>query len=124
MNTDNLVYLSTALSIFLLLVSVWMFFRLTKLEKVRKEFFASGLKKDLEQILIDQNRMLSKINQELKEQDQSLTQIYKDNRNNFHKIGFISFNPPADSGGNISFALALLNDHDDGVVMSSLHGRE
>ena len=68
--------------------------------------------------------MLSKITQELKEQDQSLTQLYKDNRNNFQKLGFLRFNPFDDSGGNISFALALLDAHDDGVVISSLHGRE
>jgi hypothetical protein len=124
MNDTNLIYLSLSLSLVLLLVVIWLVFRLVRMEKMRKEFFASGLKKDLEQILIDQNRMISKINLELKEQDSSLNGIYKDNRNNFQKIGFIRFNPFGDAGGNMSFALALLNAHDDGFVFSSLHGRE
>jgi len=124
MNNLSLTSTSLIASLILFALLIWTMFRLYQLEKIRKEFFASGLKKNLEQILIDQNRMLSKINQELKEQDLSLNQIYKDNRNNFQKIGFIRFNPFDDSGGNISFALALLNAHDDGLVISSLHGRE
>ena len=124
MNTDQLAFGSAILSAVLLLVVTWLAFRFLKLERLRKEFFASGLNKDLEQILIDQNRALTKLSQELKEQDQSLTGIYKDNRNNFQKIGFVRFNPFDDSGGNVSFTLALLNAYDDGFVISSLHGRE
>ncbi|HTL39418.1 MAG TPA: DUF4446 family protein [Methylomirabilota bacterium] len=124
MNTTNLIYLSLGLSILLLLLIIWQAIKLYKLEQVRKEFFASGLKKDFEQVLVDQNRGITKINQELKELDESLTRLYKDNRQNIQKVGFMRFNPFDDAGGNISFTLALLNAQDDGVVISSLHGRE
>ena len=103
---------------------MWLFWKIYKLDQVRKEFFASGLKKDFEQVLVDQNRGITKINQEIKELDESLTRLYKDNRNNIQKVGFMRFNPFDDAGGNISFTLALLNAQDDGVVISSLHGRE
>jgi hypothetical protein len=36
----------------------------------------------------------------------------------------IRFNPFEDMGGEHSFALALLDKNDNGIVMSSLHGRE
>lgn len=121
---DQLSLLSGISSIILLFAVIWLAWKLNKLERIRKEFFASGLKKDWEQILIDQNRAITKINQELREQDQSLNQIFKDNRNNIQKIGFKRFNPFDDAGGNISFALALLNARDEGIVISSLHGRD
>ncbi len=124
MNLSQLVYFNIGLSIFLLLATAWLIWKIYKLDQVRREFFASGLKKDLEQILIDQNRAITKINQELKEQDDSLNRLYKDNRSNIQKIGFIRFNPFSDAGGNISFSLALLNAKDEGIVISSLHGRE
>lgn len=124
MNLSNLSYLNLALSVLLLLLVAWQFYKLHKLDQVRKEFFASGLKKDFEQVLVDQNRSLNKINLELKEQDDSLNRLYKDNRNNIQKVGFIRFNPFDDAGGNISFTLALLNANDDGIIISSLHGRE
>ena len=126
MNTVNpgLVYFSVGASVVLFVALLWIVYRLIKLDRLKREFYSSGLKKDLEQILIDQNRSLTKLGQELKEQDQSLTALFKDNQNNFQKIGFVRFNPFDDSGGNVSFAIAILNAHDDGFVISSLHGRE
>jgi len=38
-------------------------------------------------------------------------------------IGVVRFNPFGDTGGDQSFAVALLDQHADGVVISSLHGR-
>ncbi len=124
MNLDNLPLISAAASGLLFLIVIWQGIRLSRLDRVRKEFFASSLGKDLEQVLIDQNRGITKINQELKDLDESLTRLYKENRNNLQKIGFIRFNPFDDAGGNISFVLAVLDANDDGVVISSLHGRE
>ncbi|HEX9494177.1 MAG TPA: DUF4446 family protein [Candidatus Limnocylindria bacterium] len=39
------------------------------------------------------------------------------------KVGLIRFNPFQDSGGDQSFAIALLDQGGTGVVVSSLHGR-
>ncbi len=44
-------------------------------------------------------------------------------RRSFSRVGLVRFNPFEDTGGNQSFALALLDDHGDGVVVSSLHAR-
>ncbi|MEW5989830.1 MAG: DUF4446 family protein [Chloroflexota bacterium] len=41
----------------------------------------------------------------------------------FSRVGLVRFNPFEDTGGNQSFALALLDAHGDGFVMSSLHAR-
>jgi hypothetical protein len=39
-------------------------------------------------------------------------------------IGVVRFNPFEDTGSNQSFALAMLDDRGDGVVISSLHSRQ
>jgi uncharacterized membrane protein YccC len=39
------------------------------------------------------------------------------------KVGVIRFNPFADTGGDQSFAVALLDARGNGIVLSSLHGR-
>jgi hypothetical protein len=41
----------------------------------------------------------------------------------FQKVGLVRFNPFEDTGGNQSFALALLDAEGDGLVLSSLHAR-
>jgi hypothetical protein len=38
-------------------------------------------------------------------------------------VGLVRFNPFDDTGGNQSFALALLDANADGIVLSSLHSR-
>lgn len=39
-------------------------------------------------------------------------------------VGVVRYNPFEDTGSNQSFALALLDDHANGVVISSLHSRQ
>ena len=44
-------------------------------------------------------------------------------RRSIQRIGLVRFNPFEDTGGNQSFALALLDANGAGVVVSSLHAR-
>ena len=39
------------------------------------------------------------------------------------KISMVRFNPFGDVGGDQSFSLALLDGHDSGLVLTSIHGR-
>jgi hypothetical protein len=119
----NLLYATSGLSVILLMAVIWLGFRLYKLDQIRKHFFSSPLKKDLEQVLIDQNRSISKIKKDVKTLSEDLTDLSVLNKKNIHKVGLVRFNPFDDAGGNISFALAFLDDHGDGAVISSLHGR-
>ena len=44
-------------------------------------------------------------------------------RRGLQHIGLVRFNPFEDTGSDQSFAIALLDDDRDGIVISSLHGR-
>jgi hypothetical protein len=41
----------------------------------------------------------------------------------FQRVGLVRYNPFEETGGNQSFALALLDANGDGLVLSSLHAR-
>jgi hypothetical protein len=56
---------------------------------------------------------LSKLHRELEDLSQRSIQ----------KVGVVRFNPFADTGGDQSFAIALLDAEGNGVVLSSLHSR-
>ncbi|MBI2355975.1 MAG: DUF4446 family protein [Candidatus Doudnabacteria bacterium] len=114
---------SAILSLVLLIAVIWIILKLIKLERIRKEFLASGTGKDLEEVLVDQNRRLVGLKTQASELEKNLNQLIKSNQDDIKKIGFIRFNPFEDDGGNMSFSLALLNEHDNGVVISSLHSR-
>lgn len=121
---NNLPLVWTALTGLLLVSTVWIIFKLLKLERVRKEFYSSNIKKDLEQVLVDQNRSITKINDTLDKHNSRITDLAILNQDNIKKIGFVKFNHIDGSGGNLSFALSLLDEHGDGMVITSLHGRE
>lgn len=44
-------------------------------------------------------------------------------RRAFQRVGLVRFNPFDDTGGNQSFAVAVLDGNGDGFVLSSLHAR-
>jgi Protein of unknown function (DUF4446) len=44
-------------------------------------------------------------------------------RGSLQHVGMVRFNPFEDTGSDQSFAIALLDDRRDGLVISSLHGR-
>jgi Protein of unknown function (DUF4446) len=45
------------------------------------------------------------------------------NRRSVQRVGLVRFNPFEDTGGNQSFALALLDASNTGFILSSLHSR-
>jgi hypothetical protein len=51
------------------------------------------------------------------------SRLEADARHDLRRVGLVRFNPFEDTGGNQSFALALLDADDDGIVISSLHAR-
>ena len=55
-------------------------------------------------------------------EQQSLV-IEKKSLKHLQKIGFVRFNPFSDTGGDQSFCLSLLDNEDDGIIISSLHSR-
>jgi hypothetical protein len=50
--------------------------------------------------------------------------LESDARQAVRRVGLVRFNPFEDTGSNQSFALALLNDEQDGIILSSLHSRQ
>lgn len=59
-------------------------------------------------------------NQEL---EKSLKELKEDGIHHIQKIGFVRFNPFADTGGEQSFVLSLLDREKSGLVLTTLHGR-
>jgi len=51
------------------------------------------------------------------------TSVERDLQGSLGRVGLVRFNPFEDTGGNQSFALALLDGRGDGFVVSSLHAR-
>ena len=69
---------------------------------------------------------LTRVHQVVRELDQveaRTSVLERDLKRAFSRVGLVRYNPFEDTGGNQSFALALLDEHGDGFVVSSLHTR-
>lgn len=80
---------------------------------------------------LDLEAVLEKIAERVEADSQSLqglekftNQLREDSSFHLQKIGLVRYNPFEETGGNQSFAVALLNESGDGVVISSLHARD
>jgi len=78
----------------------------------------------LEEVLFEEIKHLKKAEQNIKELDKLLKNLKKMAGQSIQKIGLVRFNPFKDTGGNQSFAIALLDAHKNGLVISSLYSRE
>lgn len=71
--------------------------------------------------LLGQLKASKKFQEELKS---AVWEHRKEAETHIQKFGMVRFNPFADTGGDQSFTLALLDGQDNGFVISSLHSRD
>ncbi|MCX6725905.1 MAG: DUF4446 family protein [Candidatus Shapirobacteria bacterium] len=89
-------------------------------QKLTKGINKKNLKTVLDEILENLNKETLRIEDLTGE----LQKIQKENLYNIQKLGLVRFNPFAETGGNQSFSLAILDGEDSGLVLTSLHSRE
>lgn len=78
----------------------------------------------LEDIIITHTREISDIKNVLTDLSKQNTALRTTLTKSIHKKGIVRYNPFKDLGGDQSFAIALLDGTDSGIVISSLHTRE
>ena len=110
-----LVFLGTWLGVltFLLFRTLSNYNRLTRgvSNKTLSELLSSSLKEEQQTQEKLRNTLLR------------LDQINTDARGYVQKIGVVRFNPFADTGGDQSFSLALLDGDDNGIILTSFYAR-
>lgn len=109
------------LDLFLILLLSWRF---RKYKKIQTELLRGAEAENLEELVLEQKKILQSHRRNLKDLGTILEELVERNKINIQKTGLVRFNSFADAGGNMSFVLALLDANDDGIVISSLHGRE
>jgi len=94
-------------------------------EEKRVSFFFKGRKAgDLEEVLLEILKKTRKGEKEIEKILKKLETLDRSALSSIQKVGIVRFNPFKDIGGNQSFSVAFLDQKDDGVVITALHGRE
>jgi hypothetical protein len=115
---------TTLFAVTALVIAIINMLRISKIQKNITNLFAGKKGSDLEKIILQNNAKLVEFDKEIQELFNISNAINTQAHKSLHKVGIIRFNPFGERAGNQSFALALLNSKNDGLVMSSLHTRE
>jgi len=95
-----------------------------KTEKRLKRFFVGKKAKDLEDTIIVLEDDLAKLKKAKENTEKEIVQINAKLKKSIRGLETIRFNPFPDQGSNQSFAIGILNEENDGLVLSSLYSRE
>jgi hypothetical protein len=77
----------------------------------------------LEGVLDTHLETVMRVSRDLDEVQVRTAVLEGNSRLHFSRLGLVRFNPFDDTGGNQSFALAMLDSNNDGYVITSLHSR-
>ncbi len=93
-------------------------------EKRLKRFFLGKKGKDLEDTIIHLHEKISKLEKAKENTENEIAVLHGKLRKSVRGLETIRFNPFVDQGSNQSFAIGMLNEDGDGVVLSSLYARD
>ncbi|MCL5435587.1 MAG: DUF4446 family protein [Patescibacteria group bacterium] len=116
---------ATFLAVAAIVAAVFVIWRLRKTIRFQKKFFSGpGNIPQLEEFLADQEGRLGKLSEEVRQLAKARKTLDQKQRLAISHIGVVRFNSYAEAGGNNSFSLALLDERANGVVITSLYGRD
>ena len=93
-------------------------------EKRLKRFFLGKKAKDLEDTIVSLEKDIVSFKKAKDDIQKELAIINTKLKKSVRGLETIRFNPFPDQGSNQSFAIGMLNEEGDGVVLSSLYSRE
>ena len=123
--TDNFLLVSFILNIVMIVFLLFSIFYMVRLNKKYISFMKKmGNGNNLDEMLkkyLDDVKEIKKDNSEIKAY---YTKLDSDIASCIQKVGLVRYNAFRDVGSDLSFAIALLDREDNGVVLNGLYGSE
>lgn len=111
--------------IILLILYIINLIRLSKIRKEYKEFMKKlGNGTDIKEILDNHIEKINKTIAKNEELEKFCTNLDAGMKNCIQKVGIYRYNAYKDTGSDLSFTLALLDENNDGVVLNGIYSRE
>jgi hypothetical protein len=124
--SDNLAIAFLAVAGFLLVLLITILIQSIRLGRTRRSYralLAGEAGGSLQEILDQHIGSVREASGRMDDMGTMLEYLEQRTRGSLQHIGLVRFNPFEDTGSDQSFAIALLDDRKDGLVLSSLHGR-
>lgn len=104
--------------------NIFLLFYFYRTNKRINTLLENGKIKDLKDVLMSHNEKNKNLEDKIKEAFLKIKNLEDISRKTIQKTGLVRFNPFKETGGDQSFVIALLDDKDNGFVISSIFVQE
>ncbi len=118
---NNILLIGTGAALIAAIICLW------QVSVLRRRFTSALSNQDgdsIEQTLGAHLKRVEAVDKHLGQLDQAYKRLADSGSLASQKISIVRFNPFGDTGGDQSFVLAVLDAHNSGYVLTSIHGRE
>ena len=123
--TDTFLWIITGLMIILVIAFIILMVQFANLNKKYRNFMKKlGNGKNLEEDLETYMYRVDKVEKQNADILNQIKTLDKDLTKCIQKIGIVRYSAFKDTGSDLSFALALLDENNDGVVLNGIYSRE
>ena len=125
---NNMAYLVIGLAVAVVVLFILCIVLFVKFsgQKKKYDYFMGANRRpsaNLEMKIQDYYETSKRIEEKYSKLLDMVTDMDKTDKTKIQKVGLIRYNPFDEMGGNLCFALALLDGHDNGVVLNGIHSR-
>ena len=123
-NLFSVVFCLVVLIVIMLIVTGNLYFNLSYLKKRYRKMMTGVDGANLERMLIghiDETKAVSEENKRLQEENQRMDALLQ---RAITRVGIVRFSAFEDMGSDLSYAVAILDSHNNGIVLSSIFGRD
>ncbi len=122
---DLLLIIITILNIILLILYIVNVLKLKKIRKDYKNFMNKlGNGTNIEEVMRKYIDKTNKVDEKNNEINNRCCIIEKELKKCIQKVGIVRYSAFKDTGSDLSFALALLDQNNDGIVLNGIYSRE
>lgn len=114
---------AASLALIALIVTIITSVRQGKLLKRYRLLLSTGTNQDIEQLMLSQAAAIEQLQSDLAYLQRRVDTLGTEAKLHVQRVGMVRFCAFPDTGSDLSFAIALLDANDNGVVVSSLYGR-
>lgn len=107
-----------------LLLSLTALVRLRSLNKKYRVFMDALSGKDIEKLLLEHMETVKSVKKENDEQEAQIKELKNAQKSCFQKHGIVRYTAFDDVGSDLSFAIALLDGKDDGIILNGIYSRD
>ena len=112
------------IQIILLILIISQRFQISKVKKHQKLLLTGTEGLNLEEILEKHINRVEVVHEDLKKIQKNNDQLISELKDCIQRVGLVRFSAFENTGSDLSFSLALLDEKKNGIIISSLYGRE